>query len=109
MPLNLNYRPLGSAKGLQVKTKEQHILWYPLFIRLIPFVITCLLIEPFQKMFPYYKHLRTDVYKRQRLNNGYPSLDPLALQASVPEVPPSRVNVGEYDRLFLQGGGPREN
>jgi transposase len=44
-----------------------------------------------------------------RLNNGYPSLDPLALQASVPEVPPSRVNVGEYDRLFLQGGGPREN
>ena len=44
-----------------------------------------------------------------RLNTSYPSLAPLALPASVPEVPPSRVNVGEYDRLFLQGGGRHES
>lgn len=44
-----------------------------------------------------------------RLNTSYPSLGPLALPANVLEMPPSKVNVGEYDRLFLQGGGRREN
>jgi hypothetical protein len=43
-----------------------------------------------------------------RLNNNYPSLNPLALQVSVPEIPPTRVNVVEYDRLFLPGGDRRE-
>jgi hypothetical protein len=44
-----------------------------------------------------------------RLNSEILDLDPLVLPASVPGMPQVQANVGEYDRLFLNGGGTHEN
>lgn len=44
-----------------------------------------------------------------RLNSECLNLDPLILPTSVPEMPPAKVNISQYDRLFLKGGGTHEN
>ena len=44
-----------------------------------------------------------------RLNSEILNLDPLVLPASVPEMPPVKVNVDKYDRLFLKGAPVHEN
>lgn len=44
-----------------------------------------------------------------RLNSEVLDLDPLVLPASVPCMPQVQANVGEYDRLFLNGGVTHEN
>jgi transposase len=44
-----------------------------------------------------------------RLNSEILNLAPLVLPSSVPDMPPARVDVGHYDRLFLKGGGGYEN
>lgn len=44
-----------------------------------------------------------------RINSEVLDLDPLVLPASVPSMPQVQTNVGEYDRLFLNGGVNHEN
>lgn len=44
-----------------------------------------------------------------RLNSEILNLDPLVLPSTVPDMPPAKVDVGHYDRLFLKGGGSYEN
>lgn len=44
-----------------------------------------------------------------RLNNEILNLDPPVLPTSVPKMPPAKVDVGCYDRLFLKGGSGYEN
>jgi len=44
-----------------------------------------------------------------RLNSQTLNLDPVVLPVDAPEMPPIKVSVDSYDRLFLKGGGIHEN